>query len=157
MITSICSSSSSSLTSTDDNDITASPTSSSTSTSIIKSSRFNNFNRTDLWWIHGNGYDLKDFVHNHPGGDWRNPVRKGTRLYSLGRILSPIHWRSCMEIIGKILLLYSISQGWWWGRGTRREKEYDTKSSNDNNNNNNNNRYNDRNIPETARTTTSWS
>merc|ERR1712238_419963 len=25
-------------------------------------------NRTDLWWIHGNGYDLKDFVHNHPGG-----------------------------------------------------------------------------------------
>eukprot|EP00751_Fragilariopsis_kerguelensis_P011676 CAMPEP_0170771026 /NCGR_PEP_ID=MMETSP0733-20121128/7819_1 /TAXON_ID=186038 /ORGANISM="Fragilariopsis kerguelensis, Strain L26-C5" /LENGTH=589 /DNA_ID=CAMNT_0011112717 /DNA_START=54 /DNA_END=1823 /DNA_ORIENTATION=- len=65
-ITSNYSCSSSSLTSTDDNDITESPTSSSTS--VIKSSHVNNFDRTDLWWIHGNGYDLKDFVHNHPGG-----------------------------------------------------------------------------------------
>lgn len=65
-ITSIYSSSSSSLTSTDDNDITESPTSSSTS--VIKSSNADSVDRTDLWWIHGNGYDLKEFVHNHPGG-----------------------------------------------------------------------------------------
>jgi len=55
---SISSSSSSSLTSADDNN----GVSSSLSTS------FNDFGDKNLWWIHGHGYDLMDFVKNHPGG-----------------------------------------------------------------------------------------
>lgn len=35
--------------------------------------------RTDeeLWWIHGNGYDLKDFVKRHPGGKEAIMLGKG--------------------------------------------------------------------------------
>jgi hypothetical protein len=56
-------SSSSSLTSSDDNNAT----SSSMSTSSY-SSKSNEFDEKNLWWIHGKGYDLMEFVKNHPGG-----------------------------------------------------------------------------------------
>ncbi len=55
---SISSSSSVSLTSSDETN--AASSSMSVSSDSIKSE--------NLWWIHGNGYDLMDFVENHPGG-----------------------------------------------------------------------------------------
>ena len=55
---SISSSSSVSLTSSDETN--AASSSMSESSDGIKSE--------NLWWIHGNGYDLMDFVENHPGG-----------------------------------------------------------------------------------------
>ena len=51
-------SSSSSLSSSEDNN--------AASSSISTSS--DGIHDKNLWWIHGNGYDLKDFVENHPGG-----------------------------------------------------------------------------------------
>ena len=64
---SISSSSSSSLTSSDENDATT--FSSSNSSSISSSNEFGQDQANkNLWWIHGNGYDLMDFVQDHPGG-----------------------------------------------------------------------------------------
>ena len=60
---SISFSSSSSLTSSYDNN----GISSSISTSS-DSHHDNEFNGKNLWWIHGKGYDLMDFVNSHPGG-----------------------------------------------------------------------------------------
>jgi len=60
---SISSSSSSSLASADENNATLSSLSTS-----FDSSKDNGFDEKNLWWIHGNGYDLKDFVKIHPGG-----------------------------------------------------------------------------------------
>ena len=61
---SISSSSSLSLTSFDDNNATDSSSSSDRSSIINR----NEFDQKKLWWIHGNGYDLMDFVQDHPGG-----------------------------------------------------------------------------------------
>lgn len=56
---SISSSSTASLASSDDNNTSSS--SMSISSDITSKSK-------NLWWIHGNGYDLIDFVESHPGG-----------------------------------------------------------------------------------------
>jgi hypothetical protein len=49
----------------------------------------------DLWWIHGNGYDLNDFVERHPGGIEAISLGKGrdcTALFESYHAFSNQHW-----------------------------------------------------------------
>ena len=49
----------------------------------------------DLWWIHGNGYDLKDFVDRHPGGVEAILLGKGRDCTALVESYHPFstrHW-----------------------------------------------------------------
>ncbi len=59
----------------------------------------------DLWWIHGNGYDLQAFVERHPGGKEAILLGKGrdcTALVESYHAFSPHH--------GKILEKYLCKQ-----------------------------------------------
>jgi cytochrome b involved in lipid metabolism len=48
-----------------------------------------------LWWIHGNGYDLDDFVKRHPGGREAILLGKGRDCTALVESYHPFtsqHW-----------------------------------------------------------------
>lgn len=51
---------------------------------------------TSLWWIHGHGYDLADFVDRHPGGQEAILLGKGrdcTALVESYHAFSVQHWK----------------------------------------------------------------
>ena len=49
----------------------------------------------NIWWIHGNGYDLTKFVERHPGGQEAILLGRGrdcTALFESYHIFSNDHW-----------------------------------------------------------------
>ena len=66
---------------------------------MAKSAPSSHDNEKDLWWIHGNGYDLQGLVERHPGGKEAILLGKGrdcTALVESYHAFSP-HHRKVLE------------------------------------------------------------
>lgn len=73
---------------------TAEPLTKRTQLSDVVMAKSDNPSDQDLWWIHGNGYDLKRFVERHPGGKEAILLGKGrdcTALVESYHAFSPHH------------------------------------------------------------------
>jgi hypothetical protein len=101
--------SSSSLTSSSD-DCSSSSNNCDTNNDNVSNSFDDRATTTNLWWIHGDGYDLNDFVQVHPGGIEAILLGKGRDCTALVESYHPFSVDRVWKILEKHRSCHNVSR-----------------------------------------------